>query len=232
MDEEKLIDKIDKVKTVSKTLIAEETVVQKTAPANKDYFDALMKQGRQIKVAGQEATQAVEENQKTTLLDEVKNASTKVDPVNKSNPSELIAQSKETIERIGHVKEVLSTSPDINIRSSYKNLLKNKLTHIDESLKIALSKAGAEYTSEVQVVNQGLINPIEKYLGYLTHSQDQLMHLSEQIQAMHDKKKEISPANMLAIQIKVGYIQQELEFFISLLNKALESTKTLMNVQV
>jgi len=43
---------------------------------------------------------------------------------------------------------------------------------------------------------------------------------------------QLSPATMLLIQIKVGYIQQEIELFTSMLNKALESTKTIMNVQV
>jgi hypothetical protein len=37
---------------------------------------------------------------------------------------------------------------------------------------------------------------------------------------------------MLAMQVKVGFVQQEMEFFTGMLNKALESTKTLMNVQV
>ena len=43
---------------------------------------------------------------------------------------------------------------------------------------------------------------------------------------------QITPANMLAIQMKMGYVQQQIELFTSLLNKALESTKTIMNVQV
>jgi hypothetical protein len=46
------------------------------------------------------------------------------------------------------------------------------------------------------------------------------------------QKDQISPASMLAIQIKVGFISQELDFFTGILNKALESTKTIMNVQV
>jgi hypothetical protein len=49
---------------------------------------------------------------------------------------------------------------------------------------------------------------------------------------MSDNGKQFTAADMLAMQIKVGYVQQEIEFFTSLLNKALESTKTIMNVQV
>jgi hypothetical protein len=49
---------------------------------------------------------------------------------------------------------------------------------------------------------------------------------------MHLNNKEITPANMLRIQMKVSYMQQEIEFFTAVLNKALESTKTIMNVQV
>jgi hypothetical protein len=49
---------------------------------------------------------------------------------------------------------------------------------------------------------------------------------------MHLNGKEISPANMLRIQMKVGYIQQEVEFFTAVLNQALQATKTVFNVQV
>jgi hypothetical protein len=97
-------------------------------------------------------------------------------------------------------------------------------------LRIALTKAGVEYTPAEKV--SPTENPIVKFVGYLTHAQYQLQHLGDTIEQLQLTQKELTPANMLAIQIKVGYVQQEIEFFTSLLNKALESTKTIMNVQV
>jgi hypothetical protein len=69
-------------------------------------------------------------------------------------------------------------------------------------------------------------------LGLLTHGQTQLDTLTKDIGIMRQQQGEINPADMLLIQIKVTHIQQEIELFTSILNKALESTKTVMNVQV
>lgn len=221
-------DQVEKIQEVSgKSLDKPKKVVT----ANQDYFDSLMQQQSQ-KVAETKPTTITEEVKKPSLLDQVSDTYRKVENISKPSPDTLIAQSRETIDRINRIKETLATTQDSGIKASYQDLLRNKLSHIDESLQIALSKAGVEYTSEVKSEPKGLLSPIEKYMGYLTQSQDQLMNLSTQIEELHNNNKELSPATMLSIQIKVGYIQQELEFFTSLLNKALESTKTLMNVQV
>lgn len=52
------------------------------------------------------------------------------------------------------------------------------------------------------------------------------------LESMGNRREEISTANMMAIQIKVQQVQQELEFFSNLLNQAMQASKTLMNVQV
>jgi len=127
------------------------------------------------------------------------------------------------------LKNKLST-PNLEIKSSVQNLLQSKLTHIDESLKIALNKAGVEYVAPVAQKN--LSTPIERFLGFLTSAQAGLEGLGNDVERMSLVKGQISPADMLAVQVKVGYIQNEIEFFTALLNKALESTKTIMNIQV
>jgi hypothetical protein len=95
-----------------------------------------------------------------------------------------------------------------------------------------MNRAGLEYTPQPAGNQSGLIAPIDRFIGFLTHGQYQLQKLASDVQMMHLNKEEISPASMLAIQIKVGYVQQEIEFFANMLNKALESTKTIMNVQI
>jgi hypothetical protein len=114
--------------------------------------------------------------------------------------------------------------------------MRNKLEHVDTNIRIALSKAGVE-TKElahpgVTPVGAPSQNPISRFLGLLTDGQYKLQTLATEVDRWHLNKQEINPATMLAVQIKVNYITQELEFFSSLLNKALESTKTIMNVQV
>jgi hypothetical protein len=138
-------------------------------------------------------------------------------------------------ERISAIKETLE-SPDVNIKSSYQSLLENKLTHIDDNLKVALEKVGIEYEAPQTPVTtgNGVQDAIQKFLGFLSNSQSRLQNVADEVGKYRDQAnaKGVSPADMLAVQIKVSYVQQELELFANLLNKALESTKTVMNVQI
>lgn len=166
-----------------------------------------------------------------SLMDEVKKLNQQVAKAAHLSPEELKNQAQDIVAQLESVKTQLSSSAASEIRPSYHNLLRNRLTHIDDTLKIALSKAGVEYTPPSQV-NAGALNPIERFIGFVTNSQYQLEHLSQTIDQLNLTKSQLTPGSMLALQIKVGYVQQQVELFTSLLNKALESTKTIMNVQV
>ncbi len=146
--------------------------------------------------------------------------------------NDLVAQTAEASQRVEQVKSELET-PDLTIKKPVERLMRNKLTHISDELKIALSRAGAEPVEAPQLAGESVApNPATKFLDHLTHAQYQLDHLGAYLQAMVDTDQDLSPANMLAIQIKVNKIQQELEFFTNMLNKSLESTKAMMNVQI
>ena len=132
--------------------------------------------------------------------------------------------------RIEEIKQVLS-APDSKIKDSYKNLLENKLSHIDDALRIALEKTGAEDTVASGALSFG--TGVEKFLGFLTRSQHRMNSVLDEINNIKfNKGNEVRPADLLAVQVKVNFMQQELELFTNLLNKGLESTKTLLNVQV
>jgi hypothetical protein len=220
-------DKILKIEEISEKLETKEaTEVERQAP-NKERFDELIGSGqerRSIEIRSPEG-------QKSSLMDQVRELNNKVESVSKASPDVLVAQTQEVIKKIEDVKTQLA-SPDLQLKDSVQNLLKNKLSHIDDSLKVVMNRAGLEYTPQTAGGQTGLIAPIERFIGFLTHGQYQLQKLASDVQMMHLNQEEISPASMLAIQIKVGYIQQEVEFFANMLNKALESTKTIMNVQI
>lgn len=229
MEEEKKIGKVEEVGRKNKVDSAEEVASQdssKFVEANKDHFDALMVQERKQA----QTIETVDGVKKPSLMDEVANFNQKIDSASKSSPKNIAVQATELIAQLDELKHKLSSTPNLEIKSSVQTLLRNKLSHIDESLKIALNKAGVEYVPPVAQKN--LATPIERFLGFLTDAQNQLQGLGGEVEAIALQKGEISPAAMLAIQVKVGYVQQEIEFFTSLLNKALESTKTIMNVQV
>lgn len=224
-------EKISKIEEISDSLETKKPELeiegtQRVAPS-KEHFDALMSldQQRSPSVVKTDAAG------NGSLMDEIRSINHKVDAVSRASPQQLIAQAHEVITQIEEVKAKLAT-PNLDLKNSVQGLLKNKLSHIDESLKVALNRAGMEYTPQAIGPKSSLTNPIERFIGFLTHGQYQLQKLANDVEMMHLNKADLTPASMLAIQLKVGYIQQELEFFSNMLNKALESTKTIMNVQI
>lgn len=217
------IEKIKKIKDSAKAATPEITPEQQRLAPNKEHFDKLM-------LTEKTTTQKAEPG-KNSLMDEIRALNTKVDGFSKASPRALVAQADEVIHQIETLKDKLAT-PNLELKTSTQTMLNNKLSHIDENLRIALTKAGLEYAPADKTPAAKAVNPIERFLGFLTHGQDQLKTISHEVELMHLNRKEITPANMLRIQMKVGAIQQEIEFFTSVLNKALESTKTIMNIQV
>lgn len=229
MSDEK-IEKVEKIGEDGGASAIEEAVqpVPTTAP-NKEHFTSLM-QEEQSYLRG-----ARPDGGKASLMDTVRDMNFSGSPSGKLTTDSLLAQTDQVISKIDAIKETLE-SPNASIKSAtHVKLLENKLSHIDESLKIALSKAGVELTPAAGEPHKALVdntNPVERFLGLLTDGQWQLDKLSQELSVMGKANKELSPVNMLAIQIKVGQIGQELQLFYSLLSKGLESVKTIMNIQV
>ncbi len=220
---DELIEKISKIEDGK-----EETSIQKRTVPNRDHFESLMQQSTDASKIKVEEGNATETAQQNTLMDEVRNSnhSTYYGQV---SPEGLIAQTQSVISQIDEIKQSLAT-PNLELKGSVQTLLKSKLEHVDENLKVALEKMGTTEYEAPQL--SGLGNPLERFIGFLSHSQYHLDHISDDINDLALNGKSLSPASLLCIQLKVNYISQELEFFTSLLNKALESTKTIMNVQV
>jgi hypothetical protein len=198
---------------------------------NKEGFDAAVQnQVSREEVASQQATSV---NNKP-LMDELRDLNQRTNTLTRASPTELSKQAKDLSEKIQTLKDKLASAPDLKLKGSIQNLLQNKLSHIDESLKIALSKAGVDSKAQpsVDAAEGGRKNPVEHFMNYLTHAQGELQSLGNEVASAGAEGKQFSPVAMLAIQMKVGVVQQEIELFTNLLNKALESTKTIMNVQV
>lgn len=235
-----LEDKIEAVKKVTKVLgqdpLAEAPVEKTRGTPNKEHFDELMNAeqqkdvGRANKIEPTAVSADATANKPNSIMDEVKKLNSTVNNISTLTPEDLKNKATQIIAQLEEAKTSLSQA-GAELKPSYQTVLRNRLSHIDDNLKIALSKAGVEYTAPA-VPQQGAANPIERFMGYLTQGQYQLTHLSTTIDQLNLTGAQLTPANMLALQIKVGQIQQEIELFTSLLNKALESTKTIMNVQV
>lgn len=218
-------DKVEKIQKITRTL--EKVVQGPGAIANPDHFAALMNQ-QSMKT---DLTVAVKQDPSV----KIDNPFETVRGMNQSSsaiaPStdELVHQTQDVIAKIDDLKEKLAT-PNLELSPPVKNILRSKLEHIDESLKIAVTKAGGEHLAFEKPT--GLMSPIDRFIGLLQHGQNQLENLASDITKLQDKTGQMTPANMLLIQVKVAHISQEIELFTSMLNKALESTKAIMNVQV
>lgn len=188
----------------------------------------------------QKATDAIES--KPNPLDVAKNIYTQ-QPEGTNTIDNIEYGVNKVNERIEAVKKTLE-SPEITIKHSYQSLLENKLVHIDESLKVALEKVGIEFgpgeasaAAPAAVAGEmgGPQDAVHKFLSFLSTSQNRLQTVAGDVKSFRDKAAatgQTSPADLLSVQLKISYVQQELELFANLLNKALESTKTVMNVQV
>lgn len=232
-EEDGKIAAIGKVSSGSeKSKIVEEAVDPAVrVPPDREHFDGLMKQDIE-KVPSFVNTGSSGRIEGTSLMDQIRELNTKVDKVSKASPDTIVAQASEVIKQIEEVKTKLAV-PGVEVKGSVQTLMNNKLSHIDESLKVALNRAGVEYTPQVApVAASNLAGPIEKFIGLLTHGQYQMQRLSQEVSKMGGANSNFTPADMLAIQIKVGYVQQEIELFTNILNKSLESIKTIMNVQI
>ncbi|MGK5594191.1 MAG: hypothetical protein ACSNEK_02405 [Parachlamydiaceae bacterium] len=230
-------DKVERIEEITESAKSEPADLggeANRAPPDKDQFDALMQAQNQMAVDNEAPV-----SDKTSLMDEVRTVNQKVSSMGKATSTELVEQAHGVISQIEEVKSKLAT-PNLEIKGSVQTLLRNKLSHIDDNLKIALNRAGLEYSPPSQDIAttttasgpNTLAAPIERFLGLLTHGQYQLQRLANDIEHMRNTPNNINPADMLAIQLKMGYVQQELELFANLLNKSLESIKTIMNVQV
>lgn len=219
------IDKIEKIDEAIETAQSKAEPQNRVAPSG-EHFNSLMVDER---------TTLTQRGGKSSLMDTVRDSS-HTGPTSgsgRATPDALIVQTQEAIQRIEEIKHSLE-SPNVKLKSSAQQLLHNKLQHIDDSLRIALTKVGADDLTPPSITGEkpARVNPIERFLGFLTDGQWQLEHIGDELRVMGNNGKEMSPVNMLAVQVKVTQIQQELELFSNLLGKALESIKTVMNIQV
>ena len=146
---------------------------------------------------------------------------------------EIQRQSQETIEKMEQSKSQLlqANQANVEIKPSYQKLLKNHLTHIDDNIRIASSKVGVEVPNVSVEAGGKASNPVERFLSMLTTSQSRMKNLQQSVSQMAAAGK-MGPGQLLAMQMKSNLISQEMELFSSLLGKALEGFKTIMNVQV
>lgn len=229
---EQMIEKIEKLESSTSGSNVFDNYMQEQetrVPPNKERFDALMTQ--QAEQVG--PTRKVESTGKVTLAEEVASLNKQVDRLKGAPKSQLIAKVEEAQGKMRELQHAIN-DPAFKEKTTVdgETKLMHQLTHMDESLKITLNKAGLEYKSPLMPVEQVTKNPIERFLGFLENGQKDLDTLGGEVFNFQRNGHAISPADMIAVQYKVNTVQQQVELFTATLNKSLETIKSIMNTQV
>lgn len=119
---------------------------------------------------------------------------------------------------------------NIEIPKEFAKDMDARIQHMDAALMDSQKLAsGVEVTS---AIDPSASSPTLRFLHFLTDADKRLGSIVGDINTYTAAGKKMTPEKLLAVQIKLNYVQQELEFFTNILNRAVESVKTLMNVQI
>ena len=118
---------------------------------------------------------------------------------------------------------------NIEIPSEFAKQMDTRIEHMDRSLIDAKKiTSGVQLDSGIDTSS----SPTVRFLHYLTDADRRLDTIVGDINTYTAGGKRLSPEKLLSVQIKLNYVQQEMEFFTNILNRSIESIKTLMNVQI
>ncbi len=227
------VEKVDPSQSTMELLPAEEV----SAPQKAKFDEALSKADSKWDIQNPKTTLVAAEDpvQKLSPIDQMSIGSHKIERLKPVTVDQIVEQANDLRARvqapIASIEDVQQKQPDLRLSPAHDALLTDKLIHVDSSLKTALNKVGVEVTAQEIHQTMGQ-KPLVKFLNMLSNSDRQLYTLTNEISALQGPKTNLSPAELLAVQIKLSFVTQELEFFTNVLNKALEGTKTVMNVQV
>jgi len=138
-------------------------------------------------------------------------------------------QTKTATTTLGDINNQLNT-PKLKLKQSTKYLLKNKLSSAKGHIQSAANKVGAPIVDEEEKQEKG--GPLQKFVNLVTSGQQQLNATQEMLTKISEKGEQMSPSDMLLVQIKLNKAQQELEYSSLLLGKAIDDLKLMMNIQL
>lgn len=105
--------------------------------------------------------------------------------------------------------------------------LLNKLTGV------SVAKSTPQALSFAPGTEVSLTKPFSTFFGFITNGERQLFSIERELAAFGGPgASTLSPVDMLRIQVKMSHVSQQLELFTSMLNKGLESSKTVLNTQI
>jgi hypothetical protein len=141
----------------------------------------------------------------------------------------VLGQMNSTSSVLGDLQTQMNNK-NLNLRQSQKYLLRNKLTSANQNIRTAAQKTGVDTGELPSEFNRK--NPVTKFLGLISDSQNQLQGAQEKIKSMNINGQSMNPGDLLLVQVKLAKAQQELEYSSVLLSTAVSDIKTLFNIQL
>ncbi len=141
----------------------------------------------------------------------------------------VIAQMNTSSTSLGDLQNKLQT-PNLNLKSSQKYLLRNKLTEANTQIRAAATKTGVDVREMPEGASSQ--NPMTRFLALVSDGQQQLEAAQLNVANLAQSGKTLNPAQLLLVQVKLAKAQQELEYSSIVLNNAISDVKMLFNVQL
>lgn len=149
-------------------------------------------------------------------------------------PAQVIEKAELTKAKFSNTIEQLRLQLDSGTQPTLspqdRTSLTSSIQHVDNYLASAVTQGtGVETKTALEISEKP---PLHRFLSFLTEGEKRLDNLIGGIQSLDLQHNRLSPEALLGVQVRLGFVQMELEFFTNVLNKSLESTKTIMNVQI
>lgn len=138
----------------------------------------------------------------------------------------ISSQMKTTSSSLGDLQDQLNT-PNLKLKPSQKYLLRNKLQEANTQIRQVAEKSGVEVGPPVSPMTRN--NPLGKFLALITDGE---RHLYSAQESLANFKGQLSPSELLLMQVKLTKAQQEIDYSTVLLSKAVDNIKTIFNVQI
>lgn len=141
----------------------------------------------------------------------------------------LLAQVNGAHQTLSGIQDQLNT-PNLKFKRQHQYLLKSKLNDANDHLASANARLGVPTQPSTDTPDSA--GPVVKFLAYVTDGQNQLLAAKSQLEQLNEKGGQVSPSDMLLIQVKLSQAQQELEYSSTLLSKVVDFLKQMLSIQL
>jgi hypothetical protein len=140
----------------------------------------------------------------------------------------LLAQAKTAQDSLGTVEKQLNDK-NLKLKRSQSHLVRQKLGDANEYVKAAGTKLGVPMPEANTSSN---LTGISRFIAMVNDGQDQLQQVQRHLQEISEKGTQMTSADMMSVQVKMGLAQQEIEYTSTLLSKVIQAITQVINTQL